>query len=59
MSSNSQAALDWARYEGEILDLFVTQNRTLNEVMEHMKETHNFEATYGCSISDGLSESRS
>jgi hypothetical protein len=46
MTQNGQAALDWGRYEGEILDLFVSQNKTLNEVMAHMTEKYNFEATY-------------
>jgi len=45
MSLNGQATLDWAKYESEILDLFVTQNKTLNQVMAHMKEKHNFQAT--------------
>jgi hypothetical protein len=46
MAQNSQATLDWGKYEGEILDLFVSHNKTLNEVMAHMMEKHNFEATY-------------
>jgi hypothetical protein len=46
MSLNGQTAPNWAKYEGEILDLFVMQNKTLNEVMAYMKEKHNFEATY-------------
>ena len=32
-------SLDWGRHEAEILDLFVTRNKTLKEVMKHMKET--------------------
>ena len=46
MAQNSQAALDWAKHEGEIRDLFVSQEKTLNEVMAHMREKHNFEARY-------------
>lgn len=46
MCSNDQAALDWAKYEGEILDLFVVQNKTLNDVMVHMEEEYNFQATH-------------
>ena len=40
-------ALNWGRHEAEILDLFVTRNKTLKEVMKHMKETHGLSATYG------------
>ena len=43
---NDQATLDWAKYEAEILDLFIIQNKTLNQVMAHMEEKHNFQATY-------------
>jgi hypothetical protein len=46
MAQNDQATLDWAKHEGEIRDLFVSQEKTLNEVMEHMSEKHNFEARY-------------
>src|ERR1700744_5166481 len=46
MCTIDQATLDWAKYEREILDLFVIQNKTLNEVMVHMKEKYNFQATY-------------
>lgn len=46
MAQDGQASLDWGKYEGEILDLFVSQNKTLNEVMAHMTEKYNFEATY-------------
>ena len=46
MCPNDQAILDWAKHEGEILDLFIIQNKTLNQVMAHMKEKHNFQATY-------------
>jgi hypothetical protein len=46
MAQDGQATLDWAKHEGEILDLFVSQKKTLNEVMAHMREKHNFEATY-------------
>lgn len=46
MAQNGQAALNWAKHESEIRDLFVSQEKTLNEVMAHMKEEHNFEARY-------------
>jgi hypothetical protein len=46
MAQNGQAALDWAKHEGEIRDLFVSQEKTLNEVIAHMREKHNFEARY-------------
>jgi hypothetical protein len=46
MAQNGQITLDWGKYESEILDLFVSQGKTLNEVMAHMMEKHNFEATY-------------
>lgn len=36
--------LDWGKHEDEILDLFVSQNKTLREVVEHMSATHNFNA---------------
>ena len=43
--NNNRARLDWDKHDAEILDLFVTQNKTLSEVMKHMKERHSFEAT--------------
>jgi hypothetical protein len=46
MSVSSRPFLDWDRHTSTILDLFVTQNKTLNEVMVHMMEQHGFEATY-------------
>lgn len=46
MAQHGQAALDWAKHEGEIRDLFVSKGKTLNEVMAHMKKEHNFQATY-------------
>jgi hypothetical protein len=46
MAQIGQATLDWAKHEGEIRDLFVSQKKTLNEVMAHMREKHNFEARY-------------
>jgi hypothetical protein len=51
MAENGQATLDWGKHEDEILDLFVSQNKILNEVMAHMKEKHNFKATYITPIS--------
>lgn len=51
MAQDGQASLDWGKYEGEILDLFVSQNKILNEVMAHMEEKHNFKATYITPIS--------
>jgi hypothetical protein len=38
--------LDWDKHEAEILDLFVTRNKTLKEVMTHMKGRHGVVATY-------------
>lgn len=46
MDQNGQITLDWAKHEGEILDLFVGQGKTLNEVIAHMRKKHNFEARY-------------
>jgi uncharacterized ubiquitin-like protein YukD len=46
MAENGQATLDWAKHEGEIRDLFVSQGKTLKEVIAHMREKHNFEARY-------------
>lgn len=38
--------LDWGKHGAEILELFVTQNKTLKEVMRYMKERHGFVAKY-------------
>jgi hypothetical protein len=38
--------LDWGKHEAEVLDLFVTQNRPLKEVVKYMEEKHRFVATY-------------
>jgi hypothetical protein len=38
--------LDWAKHEDEILELFVSRNKTLREVMEQMRTKHNFNPTY-------------
>ena len=38
--------LDWDKHKSEMFDLFVTQNKTLNEVMAYMKAQHGFDATY-------------
>lgn len=46
MPRNGQATVDWAKYDDEILDLLLIQNKTLNQVMAHMKEKHNLQATY-------------
>ncbi|KAK4034669.1 ankyrin repeat-containing domain protein [Parachaetomium inaequale] len=37
--------LDWDKHEAEILDVFVTQDKPLKEVMEHMSNKHGFIAT--------------
>lgn len=49
MAEQEKSCLDWERHEDEILDLFVTQNKTLDEVIAHMHETYNFKATYAFS----------
>ncbi len=50
MNSMSQdeegLALNWGRHEAEILDLFVTRNKTLKEVKKHMENEHGLIATY-------------
>jgi hypothetical protein len=46
MAQNGQATLDWAKHEREIRDLFVSQEKTLDEVIAHMRGKHNFEARY-------------
>jgi len=46
MAENGRPTLDWAKHEGEIRDLFVSQGKTLKEVMAHMRKQHNFEARY-------------
>lgn len=38
--------LDWSKYEAEILELFVTRNKTLKEVVKYMKKRHGFVARY-------------
>jgi hypothetical protein len=35
----------WAKYRRIIKDLYVEQDRTLDEVVEIMKQEHNFHAT--------------
>lgn len=37
--------LDWDKHEDEILDLFISQNKPLREVKEHMRKTHRFNPT--------------
>ncbi len=44
-------SLDWDRHEDEILDLFISQNKPLREVKEHMRKTHHFNPTYAPSSS--------
>jgi hypothetical protein len=44
MAQNERESLDWHTYEREILDLFVSQNMKLPEVMAHMEAKHNFHA---------------
>src|SRR5947209_1794897 len=48
--------LDWGKYEDEILDLFITKNRKLREVMEHLAATYNF--TPRCVRPESVSGSR-
>lgn len=38
-------ALDWKKYENEIWDLFIAQNKSLPDVAKHMSEKHGFNAT--------------
>ena len=38
--------LDWDKHEAEILDVFVTQDKPLKEVMEYMRNKYGFIATY-------------
>lgn len=42
----SGPGLDWGKHEAEILELFVTRNKTLKEVRKQMEERHGFVATY-------------
>jgi hypothetical protein len=46
MCSNDQETPDWDQHEDEIFDLFITQNKPLNQVVTHMKEKYNLQATY-------------
>jgi hypothetical protein len=46
MAQNGRTTLDWAKHEGEIRDLFVSQGKTLDEVRAHMRKKHNFDARY-------------
>jgi hypothetical protein len=43
--------LDWDRHEAKILDVFVTQDKPLKQVMEYMRNKHGFIATYACAES--------
>ena len=36
----------WIKYRGLIEDLYIGQEKTLNEVVETMKREHNFHAKY-------------
>ncbi|KAK4162974.1 ankyrin repeat-containing domain protein [Cladorrhinum sp. PSN259] len=38
-------SLDWEKHQNEILDLFITQNKPLHEVVKHMSDKHGFVAT--------------
>ncbi|KAK4457279.1 ankyrin repeat-containing domain protein [Cladorrhinum samala] len=38
-------ALDWQKHENEILDLFISQNKSWANVTKHMSEKHGFNAT--------------
>jgi len=46
LADNEAASLDWGKHKDEILDLLITQNKTVRQVMEYMEEEHNFKATY-------------
>lgn len=46
METNGPEVLDWAKHTDEIHDLFISQDKTLAQVISHMKEKHNFKATY-------------
>ncbi|KAF4463874.1 hypothetical protein FALBO_9297 [Fusarium albosuccineum] len=45
METNGQEALDWAKHTDEIHDLFISQNKTLAQVVSYMEISHNFKAT--------------
>jgi hypothetical protein len=45
-ADQDEPALDWARYKDEILDLYVSQDKTLSEVMRHMNSKYNIKARY-------------
>ncbi|KAH7006817.1 ankyrin repeat-containing domain protein [Ilyonectria destructans] len=45
MEQNGQEALGWAKHTDEILHLFISQNKTLAQVISHMEEKHNFKAS--------------
>ncbi|KAH8803035.1 ankyrin repeat-containing domain protein [Xylogone sp. PMI_703] len=45
MAQATRVTLDWDKHKDEILDLFISQNKTLSEVSAHMVEKHNFHAT--------------
>jgi hypothetical protein len=51
MSQAETGALDWAKHEAEIRDLFISQNKTLDQVMAHMRRKYNFTATYEAPLS--------
>lgn len=44
-ASSKARRLDWGKHEAEILELFVTRNKTLKEVRKQMEERHGFVAT--------------
>lgn len=38
---------DWPTFQDAIVRLYVEENKTLEEVRQHMEENHDFVATYG------------
>jgi hypothetical protein len=37
----------WTKHRDAIKDLYIDQDKTLNEVVDTMKREHGFQATYG------------
>ena len=46
----TEAAIDWARFEAEILKYYIDQNHSVEDTQAHMKENFGFNATsvLGC-----------
>lgn len=42
------AARKWDVHKSEMERLYITEGKTLKELMQLMKTTHGFSATYGC-----------